>query len=60
MKLKIGIDVGELGMAALRGERRALVVPDDQFARLGSNPFFPYLAERTREWSAAALEPRPD
>ena len=49
-----------LGRLALRGERRALVVPVDQFARLGSNPFFPYLAERTREWSAAALAPRAD
>jgi alpha-beta hydrolase superfamily lysophospholipase len=49
-----------LGRLALRGERRALVVPVDQFARLGSNPFFPYLAERTREWSAAALQKRPD
>ncbi len=50
----------QLGRLALRGERRALVVPVDQFARLGSNPFFPYLAQRTREWSDAALESRPD
>jgi hypothetical protein len=49
-----------LGSLALRGERRALVVPVDQFARLGSNPFFPYLADRTREWSAAALQARPE
>jgi alpha-beta hydrolase superfamily lysophospholipase len=48
-----------LGRLALRGERRALVVPVDQFARLGCNPFFPYLAERTREWSTAALQARP-
>jgi len=56
-----GEDFGiRLGRLALRGERRALVVPVDQFARLGCNPFFPYLAERTREWSAAALQQRPD
>lgn len=47
-----------LGRIAMRGERSALVVPVEQFARIGCNPFYPYLAERTREWGAAALAAR--
>jgi alpha-beta hydrolase superfamily lysophospholipase len=39
-----------LGTLALRGERDALVVPLDQLARIGSNPFYPYLERRVLAW----------
>jgi alpha-beta hydrolase superfamily lysophospholipase len=39
-----------LGTLALHGERDALLVPIDQLARIGSNPFFPYLSDHTLEW----------
>jgi hypothetical protein len=35
-----------LGTLALHGERGALSVATDQLLRLGSNPFYPYLAGR--------------
>jgi hypothetical protein len=38
-----------LGTAAPRGERGALVVELDLVLRLSSNPFFPYLLQRTEE-----------
>jgi alpha-beta hydrolase superfamily lysophospholipase len=39
-----------LGTLALHGERAALLVSLDQLARLGSNPFYPYLEKRTLAW----------
>ncbi len=39
-----------LGTLALRGERFALEVPLDQLARIGSNPFYPYLERRVTAW----------
>lgn len=42
-----------LGTLALHGERAALLVSLDQLARVGSNPFSPYLEKRTLAW----LEP---
>jgi alpha-beta hydrolase superfamily lysophospholipase len=47
-----------LGLIQLRGERGVLTVSADDVMRLGSNPFFPYLEERTRQWLAAAAERR--
>ena len=38
-----------LGALALRGERGVLVIGLDSFARVTSNPFFPYLRERVTE-----------
>ena len=38
-----------LGTAAPRGERGALVVELDMVLRVPSNPFFPYLLARTEE-----------
>jgi alpha-beta hydrolase superfamily lysophospholipase len=42
-----------LGRLEPRGETGLLVVPVETLVRLGCNPFFPYLAERAREWMAA-------
>jgi alpha-beta hydrolase superfamily lysophospholipase len=39
-----------LGKLELRGERYALEVPLDQLARLGCNPFYPYLERRVIAW----------
>jgi alpha-beta hydrolase superfamily lysophospholipase len=39
-----------LGTLALRGERYALLVPLDQLARIGCNPFYPYLEKRVFAW----------
>jgi alpha-beta hydrolase superfamily lysophospholipase len=38
-----------LGAVAMRGERGALVIGLDTFARVTSNPFFPYLLARVTE-----------
>jgi alpha-beta hydrolase superfamily lysophospholipase len=38
-----------LGALALRGERGTLVIGLDSFARVTSNPFFPYVIERLSE-----------
>jgi hypothetical protein len=42
-------DVIHLGTLAPRGEKSALVVPENVLMRLCSNPFFPYLEARVRE-----------
>ena len=39
-----------LGRLSPRGERAVLTVSMDTLMRLSSNPFFPFLAERTRAW----------
>jgi alpha-beta hydrolase superfamily lysophospholipase len=39
-----------LGLIAPRGERSVLMVPMDNFMRLNSNPFFPYVERRIEEW----------
>jgi alpha-beta hydrolase superfamily lysophospholipase len=39
-----------LGTLALHGERYALLVPLDQLARIGCNPFYPYLQQRALTW----------
>ena len=39
-----------LGLLSPRGERAVLVVPMDVLMRVSSNPFYPYLEERTLEW----------
>ncbi len=45
-----GDDFGlRLGALALRGERGVLVIGLDSFARVTSNPFFPYLLARVTE-----------
>jgi alpha-beta hydrolase superfamily lysophospholipase len=45
-----GDDFGlRLGALALRGERGALVIGLDSFARVTSNPFFPYIVDRLSE-----------
>jgi alpha-beta hydrolase superfamily lysophospholipase len=46
-----------LGLIQLRGERGVLSVAEDDLMRLGSNPFFAYMEERTRQWLRAALGP---
>ncbi|WP_093381145.1 carboxylesterase [Variovorax sp. OV329] len=43
-----------LGAMALRGERGALVVSQESLARLLSNPFYPYMAERIAQGIPAA------
>jgi hypothetical protein len=43
-----------LGLIQLRGERGVLTVSEDDLMRLGSNPFFSYIEERTRQWLRAA------
>jgi alpha-beta hydrolase superfamily lysophospholipase len=50
-----------LGTLALRGERFALEVPLDQLARIGSNPFYPYLERRVTAWlDSKSDRPAPD
>jgi hypothetical protein len=44
-----------VGGAVPRGEKGVLTVPMDQFMRLNSNPFFPYLREKVE----AGIDPRP-
>lgn len=39
-----------LGTLALHGERNALRVSLEQLARIGSNPFYPYLEKRALAW----------
>jgi len=39
-----------LGTLALHGERNALRVSLEQLARIGSNPFYPYLEKRALDW----------
>lgn len=41
-----------LGLLSPRGERAVLVVPMDVLMRVSSNPFYPYLEQRTLEWVA--------
>jgi alpha-beta hydrolase superfamily lysophospholipase len=41
-----------LGLLSPRGERAVLVVPMDVLMRVSSNPFYPYLEERTLAWVA--------
>ncbi len=48
-----------LGTLALHGERDALLVPLDQLARIGSNPFYPYLRQRMLAWLGVTA-PVPD
>lgn len=43
-----------LGALDLRGEKRVLVVPNEQLMRLTWNPFFPYLEERLDGWVETA------
>lgn len=47
-----------LGLVRARGERGVMTISADDIMRLGSNPFFPYLEERTREWLTGAVERR--
>jgi alpha-beta hydrolase superfamily lysophospholipase len=44
-----------LGRLSPRGERSVLTVSADTLMRLSSNPFFPYLAEAIRAWTAAPV-----
>jgi hypothetical protein len=44
-----------LGLVQWRGERGVLAVSEADLMRMGSNPFFPYLEERTRQWLTAAV-----
>ena len=47
-----GEDFGvRLGRLALQGERFALLMGVDQLARLGSNPFFPYMRRELAAWA---------
>ena len=39
-----------IGRLSPRGERAVLTVGTDTLMRLSSNPFFPFVAERVREW----------
>jgi alpha-beta hydrolase superfamily lysophospholipase len=41
-----------IGRLSPRGERAVLTVAADTLMRLSSNPFFPFVAERIREWTA--------
>jgi hypothetical protein len=43
-----------LGRASLYGERSVLLVTADSLLRVGANPFFPYMADRIREFARAA------
>jgi alpha-beta hydrolase superfamily lysophospholipase len=40
-----------IGRLSPRGERAVLTVGTDTLMRLSSNPFFPFVAERIREWA---------
>ena len=39
-----------IGRLSPRGEQSVLIVGTDTLMRLSSNPFFPFIAERIREW----------
>lgn len=43
-----------LGRASLYGERSVLLVTADSLLRIGANPFYPYMADRIREFARAA------
>jgi hypothetical protein len=43
-------DVVRLGTLSPRGERAVLTVPVDTLMRAASNPFYPYVDRRIREW----------
>jgi alpha-beta hydrolase superfamily lysophospholipase len=43
-------DVVRLGTLSPRGERAVLTVPVDTLMRVSSNPFYPYVDRRIREW----------
>jgi len=45
-------NIVRLGLLSPRGERAVLVVPMDVLMRVSSNPFYPYLEDRTLEWVA--------
>jgi alpha-beta hydrolase superfamily lysophospholipase len=47
-----GSGLFRLGNLNPRGERAVLIAGADTFIRLTSNPFFPYMVERVREWTA--------
>jgi alpha-beta hydrolase superfamily lysophospholipase len=42
-----------LGSLSPRGERAVLITGTDTLMRLSSNPFFPYMAARVRDWARA-------
>jgi alpha-beta hydrolase superfamily lysophospholipase len=46
-----GSGLFRLGRLSPRGERAVLIAGADTFMRLSSNPFFPYLATRVRDWA---------
>ena len=46
-----------LGALSARGERGVLAVSADDFMRLSSNPFFPFLQERLRAWVTTTPAP---
>ena len=46
-----GSGLFRLGRLNPRGERAVLIAGADTFIRLTANPFFPYMAERVREWA---------
>jgi alpha-beta hydrolase superfamily lysophospholipase len=46
-----GSGLFRLGRLSPRGERAVLIAGADTLTRLASNPFFPYLAERVRQWA---------
>jgi alpha-beta hydrolase superfamily lysophospholipase len=46
-----GSGLFRLGRLNPRGERAVLIAGADTFVRLASNPFFPYVAARVREWA---------
>jgi hypothetical protein len=48
-----GSGLFRLGTLNPRGERAVLIAGADTFIRLASNPFFPYLAERVKQWATA-------
>jgi alpha-beta hydrolase superfamily lysophospholipase len=50
-----GSGLFRLGRLSPRGERAVLIAGADTFVRLTANPFFPYMAERIREWAAGAV-----
>ena len=43
-----------IGRLSPRGERAVLTVGTDTLMRLSSNPFFPFVAERIRDWTVSA------
>jgi len=49
-----------IGAIAPRGEQGLLTVPSDQFMRLRHNPFFDYVAERTRNFCTVCRSAQAD